>query len=34
MPGAALRAGGVRYVLPIAQMGVQITAEVTRLRQR
>jgi two-component system, chemotaxis family, protein-glutamate methylesterase/glutaminase len=33
MPGAALRAGGVRYVLPIAQMGVQITAEVTRLRQ-
>lgn len=34
MPGAALNAGGARYVLPIAQMALQISAELTRLRQR
>jgi two-component system, chemotaxis family, protein-glutamate methylesterase/glutaminase len=34
MPGAALSAGGARYVLPIAQMAWQIAAELTRLRQR
>jgi two-component system chemotaxis response regulator CheB len=34
MPGAALHAGGVRHVLPVAHMAGQITAELTRLRQR
>jgi two-component system chemotaxis response regulator CheB len=34
MPGAALQAGGARYVLPISLMASQITAEVSRLRQR
>lgn len=34
MPGAALHAGGARYVLPTAQIAWQITAELTRLRQR
>jgi two-component system chemotaxis response regulator CheB len=34
MPGAALHAGGVRYVFPIAQMAGQITAELMRLRQK
>jgi two-component system chemotaxis response regulator CheB len=34
MPGAALLAGGARYVLPVAQIAGQITAELTRLRQR
>jgi two-component system, chemotaxis family, protein-glutamate methylesterase/glutaminase len=33
MPGAALHAGGARYVLPIAQMAGQISSELTRLRQ-
>jgi two-component system chemotaxis response regulator CheB len=33
MPGAALHAGGARYVLPIGQVAGQITAELIRLRQ-
>jgi two-component system chemotaxis response regulator CheB len=33
MPGAALHAGGARYVLPIVHIAGQITAELTRLRQ-
>lgn len=34
MPGAALQAGGARYVLPTSLMASQISAEVSRLRQR
>jgi two-component system chemotaxis response regulator CheB len=34
MPGAALHAGGARYVLPIEQMAGWITSELTQLRQR
>lgn len=34
MPGAALHAGGVRYVLPIAHMAGRIAAELGQLRQR
>jgi two-component system chemotaxis response regulator CheB len=34
MPGAALHAGGARYVLPVDQMAARITAELTRLRSR
>jgi two-component system chemotaxis response regulator CheB len=33
MPGAALHAGGARYVFSITHMAGQITAELTRLRQ-
>jgi two-component system chemotaxis response regulator CheB len=34
MPGAALHAGGVRYVVPVAQMADRITVELSHLRQR
>jgi two-component system, chemotaxis family, protein-glutamate methylesterase/glutaminase len=34
MPGAALHAGGARYVLPVDQMASRITAELTRLKQQ
>ena len=32
MPGAALHAGGARYVLPVSRMAGAITAELSRLR--
>jgi two-component system, chemotaxis family, protein-glutamate methylesterase/glutaminase len=34
MPGAALHAGGARYVLPVALMADRITTELSHLRQR
>jgi two-component system chemotaxis response regulator CheB len=34
MPGAALHAGGARYVLPVAEMAGRIAAELNRLGQR
>jgi two-component system, chemotaxis family, protein-glutamate methylesterase/glutaminase len=33
MPGAALQAGGARYVLPVGEIAQRITQELTRLRQ-
>jgi two-component system chemotaxis response regulator CheB len=33
MPGAALHAGGARFVLPVAEMVPRIVAELNRLRQ-
>jgi chemotaxis response regulator CheB len=32
MPGAAVQAGGARYVLPVGQIAGRITSELTRLR--
>jgi two-component system chemotaxis response regulator CheB len=34
MPGAALHAGGARYVIPVAQMADRITTELSHLRQK
>jgi two-component system chemotaxis response regulator CheB len=34
MPGAAIQAGGARYVLPVAQIATHVVSELTRLRQR
>ena len=32
MPGAALQAGGARYVLPAGEIATRVTAELTRMR--